>query len=90
VIVLAGEASQATFTELGVMALAAVGTDEVVIATGIDPADVVAHGAAVFAHLVLKDVNRDRSSDCGYGLKENIVETGYKGPMLHIGSGRSV
>jgi hypothetical protein len=47
-IVLAGDASSSAFAELGELALDAVGTQEVKLATGIAPADVIAYGAAHF------------------------------------------
>jgi hypothetical protein len=86
-IVLTGEASHAAFAKMGVMALAAVGTDEVVIATGIDPADVVAHGAAVYARLVLKNKDKDSTSNCGYELSTPVVETEHVGAMRYIYNG---
>jgi hypothetical protein len=53
-IVLAGGASPSAFAKLGDIALKAVGTDMARIATGIEPADVMAHGAAAFARKALR------------------------------------
>jgi hypothetical protein len=53
-IVLAGGASPSAFAKLGGMALKTVGTDTVRIATGIEPANVMAHGAAAFARKALR------------------------------------
>jgi hypothetical protein len=53
-IVLAGGASPSAFAKLGDIALEAAGTDTVLIATGIEPADVMAHGAAAFARKSLR------------------------------------
>ncbi|KAF1358551.1 hypothetical protein EJ07DRAFT_123746 [Lizonia empirigonia] len=51
-IILSGEASPPRATELGEMACKAVGTETARVMTDIDPAEVVAHGAAVWARLV--------------------------------------
>lgn len=47
-IVLAGESASSTFEELGTIALNAVGTSVVKLATGIDPSNAAAHGVATF------------------------------------------
>lgn len=50
-IVISGEASEPANTALGAMVKRIVGTEAVQIMTEIDPSEVVAHGAAVWARL---------------------------------------
>ena len=48
-IVVAGEASPSGVKDIGEIAQQTIGTDVVAVLTEIDPVDVIAHGAAVFA-----------------------------------------
>lgn len=57
-IVISGEASSVGITELGVLARRAVGTQVVKVMMEIDPADVVAHGAAVWARMTQQSPQR--------------------------------
>lgn len=57
-IVLAGEASPSAFDQLGAIARTAVGTDVVKVATGINPPDVLAYGAAAYARKAQKYKNK--------------------------------
>jgi hypothetical protein len=50
-VVVSGEASTEGNSRLGIMALEAVGTEEVNLMTDIDPSEVVSHGAAIWARI---------------------------------------
>lgn len=73
-IVLTGEASADAFSELGQIALDAVGTDVVAIAPGIDPADVLAYGAAAFARKTPKYKGRQQFGLSWLMFEEELYE----------------
>jgi NAD(P)H-hydrate repair Nnr-like enzyme with NAD(P)H-hydrate dehydratase domain len=50
-IIISGEASATGVANLGAIAVEEVGTDQVKLMTDIDPLEVVAHGAAVWARI---------------------------------------
>ncbi|KAH7388822.1 hypothetical protein BKA66DRAFT_558755 [Pyrenochaeta sp. MPI-SDFR-AT-0127] len=66
-IIISGEATTPAITSLGVMAKQAVGTETVKIMTDIDPPEVVAHGAAVWARLT-QQIPQVFMPDAGNGI----------------------
>jgi hypothetical protein len=62
-IVIYGAASAPGNTELGTIALTAVGTDEVKLMTEIEPSEVVAHGAAIWAQRTQRNPEKFMAQD---------------------------
>jgi hypothetical protein len=63
-IIIAGDATPAAITELGNIALDAVGTSVVKLMTQIDPSEVIAYGAAAWARMMQQHPELFVSTDC--------------------------